>query len=165
MNCHTWGGRSCSSRVIRHSSSIAHSSSTGPSRKAFSSAASLGLGNASSLLQFGLPPNSSASHHTVPASSASCSVCEIGGRILRKIFSRRLEMRMRRTCGTKMMTLATKISVRSRDEIKVIFLGRFVTPVKTRLYILVRLLSRQPEGERRGHSSCYPLSSLLQPSM
>ena len=36
-----------------------------------------------SLRQLGAPVNSSPSHHTVPASSASFSVCDIAGRSLR----------------------------------------------------------------------------------
>src|SRR4029078_6705861 len=76
MYCQTLGGRSRSSCVTYQSLTIRHSSSTGPSRKAFSSADSVGFGYASSFFQSGLPLKSSASHHTVPASIASRSVCD-----------------------------------------------------------------------------------------
>src|SRR5260370_38424604 len=76
---HTSGGRSRSSQVIRHSSSMRQSSSTGPSRNACSSSDSVAGGTARSFAQFGLPLNRSASHHTSPASIASRSVSESVG--------------------------------------------------------------------------------------
>ena len=83
MNCQTSGGRSFSSWVIFQSSHHAaqlfdraveerlllrRSASASAWRAACSSP--------------GLPLNSSPSHHTVPASSASCSVCDTCGRRL-----------------------------------------------------------------------------------
>ena len=47
---------------------------------ALSAAESCGGLAASSFSHFGAPVNSSPSHHTVPASSASFSVCDIAGR-------------------------------------------------------------------------------------
>ena len=44
MNCHACGGRSSSSCETSQSFTIAHNSSTGPSRKARSSADSFGIG-------------------------------------------------------------------------------------------------------------------------
>jgi hypothetical protein len=55
------------------------SSSHGPSMNACSSAVSLGACADRSLFQSGRPVNSSPSHHTVPASSASRSVSDIDG--------------------------------------------------------------------------------------
>src|SRR5574340_1182676 len=85
MNCQTSGGRSARLCVMSQSSSIAHNCSTSLSRKACSAVLSPHLGKASSLFQSGCPLNRSPSHHTVPASIASCSVAEICGRVLRKI--------------------------------------------------------------------------------
>src|SRR6516164_1755288 len=76
---HTSGGRSRSSQVMRHSSSMRQSSSTGPSRNACSSPESVAGGTARSLAQSGLPLKRSASHHTSPASIASRSVSESVG--------------------------------------------------------------------------------------
>ena len=56
-------------------------SSQGPSMKACSSAVSTGLGCDSSAAHFGAPENSSPSKPTVPASSATRSVSDSGGRI------------------------------------------------------------------------------------
>src|ERR1700675_4551766 len=75
----TSGGKSRSSQVMVQSSSISHSSSTGPSRNACSSAESVAFGVAKSFDQSGLPVNNSASHHTSPASSASRSVSDMVG--------------------------------------------------------------------------------------
>src|ERR1700736_1086594 len=75
----TSGGRSRHSQLIFHSSSIAQSASTGPWRKACSSAVSAACGYCSSFAQSGLPANRSASHQTSPASSASRSVSDIAG--------------------------------------------------------------------------------------
>ena len=47
--------------------------------KACSSAVSCGALLANNFSNFGLPVNSSPSHHTVPASSASFSVCDMEG--------------------------------------------------------------------------------------
>jgi hypothetical protein len=66
---------------------MAQTSSQGPSTKACSSAESFGAGIASILFQSGLPENRSASHHTVPASIASFSVCDMSGRMRRNIAS------------------------------------------------------------------------------
>src|SRR5215831_2666091 len=76
---HTCGGRSRSSQVMRHSSSMRQSSSTGPSRNACSSGESVAGGTARSFPQSGLPLKRSASHHTSPASIASRSVSESVG--------------------------------------------------------------------------------------
>src|SRR5581483_11079667 len=72
-------GKSRHSQLIFQSSSMAQSSSTGPSRKARSSSVSVAAGNASSFDQSGLPVKRSASHQTSPASSASRSVSDIDG--------------------------------------------------------------------------------------
>src|SRR5438477_3672220 len=79
MKSQASGGRSRHSQLIFQSSSIAQSSSTGPSRKVFSSAVSTACGYASNFDQSGLPVKRSASHQTSPASSASRSVSDIGG--------------------------------------------------------------------------------------
>src|SRR5713226_8964579 len=79
MNSQASGGRSRSSQLIFQSSQSAQSSSTGPSRKACSSAESFAFGVASNFDQSGLPVNNSASHHTSPASSASRSVSDMVG--------------------------------------------------------------------------------------
>src|SRR6266568_5360957 len=79
MKSQTSGGRSRHSQLIFQSSSIAQSSSTGPLRKARSSAVSVAGAYASNFDQSGLPVNRSASHQTSPASSASRSVSDIGG--------------------------------------------------------------------------------------
>src|ERR1700733_9422625 len=79
MKSQTSGGRSRHSQLIFHSSSMAQSSSTGPLRKASSSAVSAAGAVARSFDQSGLPVNKSASHHTSPASSASRSVSDIAG--------------------------------------------------------------------------------------
>src|SRR3954464_5366510 len=80
MNSQTSGGRSRHSQLIFQSSSIAQSSSTGPLRKAFSSALSSAGAEAISFDQSGLPVKRSASHQTSPASKASRSVSDIAGR-------------------------------------------------------------------------------------
>src|ERR1039458_5902241 len=79
MKSQTSAGRSRHSQLIFQSSSIAQSSSTGPLRKAFSSAVSVAGAVASSFDQSGLPVKRSASHQTSPASSASRSVSDIAG--------------------------------------------------------------------------------------
>src|SRR6516162_8844141 len=96
---HTCGGRSRSSQLMRHSSSMRQSSSTGPSRNACSSGDSVAGGTARSFPQSGLPLKRSASHHTSPASIASRSVSESVGNTCcaqRKIG---LEIRSRRSEG------------------------------------------------------------------
>ena len=85
-NSHTCGGMSPRSWVMFQSSSMRHSSSHGPARNACSSADSCGGLAASSFSQRGAPVNSSPSHHTVPASSASFSVCDIEGSSFRYAF-------------------------------------------------------------------------------
>src|SRR5580658_642969 len=80
MKSHTSGGRSRHSQLIFQSSSIAQSSSTGPLRKAFSSAVSTAGASLSNFDQSGLPVKRSASHQTSPASSASRSVSDIEGK-------------------------------------------------------------------------------------
>src|ERR1700680_4124298 len=79
MKSQASGGRSRHSQLIFQSSSMAQSSSTGPLRKAFSSAVSVAGAFASSFDQSGLPVKRSASHQTSPASSASRSVSDIAG--------------------------------------------------------------------------------------
>ena len=83
MKSHTCGGRSARRCVMSQSSIIRHSSSHGPSMNACSSAVSCGGVADSSFSQSGPPVNSSPSHQTVPASSASCSVCDIDGSMRR----------------------------------------------------------------------------------
>ena len=100
MYCQTSGGRSFSSWVISQSSHMRHRSSTGPSRKACSSGVNLGFGVLSNLFQSGRPLNNSPSHQTVPASSASCSVCETWGKALRNQLSSGSLISARRSCGT-----------------------------------------------------------------
>ena len=79
MKAQASGGRSRNSQVIFHSSSMAQSSSTGPSRNACSSAVSFAGGERQQFRQSGLPVNSSPSHQMSPASSASRSVSDIAG--------------------------------------------------------------------------------------
>src|ERR1019366_8053182 len=79
MKSQTSGGRSRNSQLIFQSSSIAHSSLTGPLRNACSSGVSVAGALASSFDQSGLPVNRSASHQTSPASSASRSVSDMVG--------------------------------------------------------------------------------------
>ena len=79
---HTCGSRSAWTWVVSQSLVILQTSSTGPSRKACSSAVSVGFGCASRSAHFGAPEKSSPSKPTVPASSAVFSVSESGGRIL-----------------------------------------------------------------------------------
>src|SRR4051812_16978168 len=79
MKSQACGGRSRHSQLIFQSSSIAHSSLTGPWRNASSSAVRVAGAVASNFAQSGLPVNRSASHQTSPASSASRSVSDIGG--------------------------------------------------------------------------------------
>src|SRR6266581_671766 len=62
---------------------MAQSCSVSLSRNESSSALSFGEGKARNLRQSGFPEKSSPSHHTVPASIASRSVCDIGGRMAR----------------------------------------------------------------------------------
>ena len=64
---------------MSQSSTLRQSSSHGPSMNACSSAERVGAFAASSFDQSGRPVNSSPSHHTVPASSASRSVSDIVG--------------------------------------------------------------------------------------
>ena len=100
INSQTWGGRSFNSWVISQSSHMRQSSSTGPSRNACSSGLNRGFGIASNLFQSGLPLKSSPSHQTVPASSASCSVCEICGNALRNQCNKGSLISARRNGGT-----------------------------------------------------------------
>src|SRR5437660_4716834 len=79
MKSQASGGRSRHSQLIFQSSSIAQSSSTGPLRKACSSAVSVAGAYASNFDQSGLPVKRSASHQMSPASSASRSVSDIDG--------------------------------------------------------------------------------------
>jgi hypothetical protein len=83
MKDHTSGDRSARVWVMSQSSSIAHKSSHGPSRKACSAGVSTGTFADMSFAQSGPPVNNSPSHHTVPASNASRSVLDIGGSIFR----------------------------------------------------------------------------------
>ena len=83
MYCQTFGGRSRWTWVVSQSVMSSHSSSVSTSRKRCSSGDSVGGCTARSLFQSGLPEKRSPSHQTVPASIASFSVCDIGGRILR----------------------------------------------------------------------------------
>jgi len=73
--------------VVSQSEIIAHSVSTSWSRKCCSSAVSCARGSDTSADHAGRPEKSSPSQPTVPASSASRSVCDIGGITLRKIRS------------------------------------------------------------------------------
>ena len=69
----------------------------------------------SSRRQFGRPEKSSPSHHTVPASSASRSVCDIGGISLRNAASTPSLMSLRRSAGTASASAnATKRTVNNR---------------------------------------------------
>ncbi len=105
MNCQTSGGKSARWWVMSQSFSIAHSCSTSLSRKACSSSLKAGLGKASSLSQSGCPLNRSPSHHTVPASIASCSVAEMGGSILRNSLSTAPLITVRRNTGIPKNTM------------------------------------------------------------
>ena len=102
INAQTSGGRSPRSCAMSHSSSMRQSSSQGPSMKACSSSDSFGAGLDISRCQFGMPENNSPSHQTLPASSASRSVSDIDGNMLRYtssagrvIFSRRSSVKFR----------------------------------------------------------------------
>src|SRR5215467_10131758 len=109
---HTCGGRSRSSQVMRHSSSMRQSSSTGPSRNACSSSDSVAGGTARSFAQSGLPLKRSASHHTSPASIASRSVSESVGSTCcaqRKIG---LEIKSRRNEGALIEASARVVDVK-----------------------------------------------------
>jgi hypothetical protein len=75
----TAGGRSPRLWVTSQSSYMRQSSSQAPSMKACSSPVSCGARAANNFSNFGLPVNSSPSHQTVPASSASFSVCDMVG--------------------------------------------------------------------------------------
>src|SRR5258708_39490636 len=79
MKSQTSGGRSRNSQLIFQPSSMAHSSSTGPFRKASSSDVTVAGALASSFDQSGFPVNRTASHQTTPTSSASPSGTDIGG--------------------------------------------------------------------------------------
>src|SRR6266571_500527 len=79
---------------------MAQSCSVSLSRNESSSALSFGEGKARNLRQSGLPENSSPSHHTVPASIASRSVCDIGGRMARYHASSGLATSARRKGAT-----------------------------------------------------------------
>src|SRR3979490_2735567 len=79
MKSQTSPGRSRHSQLIFQSSSIAHSSSTGPLRNASSSGVRVAGALASSFDQSGVPVKRSASHQTSPASSASRSVSDMVG--------------------------------------------------------------------------------------
>src|SRR5688500_4033028 len=84
---------------MSQSSSILHSSSQGPSMNACSSGDRRGTLADSNLLHFGAPVNSWPSHHTVPASSASRSVCDMGGSNLMYAFRKRRLMGALRSGG------------------------------------------------------------------
>ena len=99
MNCHTCGGRSLWTLAASQSFAIAQSFSVSSSRKRCSSAVSVGCGVARSLDQSGRPEKRSPSHHTVPASSASRSVCDIGGISLRNAASTPSLTSLRRSVG------------------------------------------------------------------
>src|SRR6266446_2209289 len=99
----TSGGRSRSSQVMRQSSSMWQSASTGPSRNACSSAESFAGGKARSFCQSGLPLKSSPSHHTSPASIASRSVAERLGSARRAKPKMGLVIQSRRKEGSLML--------------------------------------------------------------
>src|SRR4051812_16284635 len=96
MKSQTSLGRSRHSQLIFHSSSMAQRVSTGPLRKASSSAVKVAGAVASNFDQSGLPVKSSASHHTSPASSASRSVSDIAGSTVRAQEKIGLVMKSRR---------------------------------------------------------------------
>src|SRR6266404_2477687 len=102
----TSGGRSRSSQVMRQSSSMRQSASTGPSRNACSSAESFAGGKARSFCQLGLPLKSSPSHHTSPASIASRSVAERRGKARRAKPKMGLVIQSRRKEGSLMQVSA-----------------------------------------------------------
>ena len=77
--CQTLSGSSRRCHTSQ-SSVMRHTSSTGPSMNACSAGVRSGYGCARMRLVSGLPENSSPSTQTVPASMASCSVCEMTGR-------------------------------------------------------------------------------------
>ncbi len=99
MYCQTGCGRSRWTWVVSQSVTMLHRVSTSLSRKLRSSAVSAGRGAARSLRQSGLPENSSPSHQTVPASIASRSVCDIGGRTLANAEKMPSVMSLRRSAG------------------------------------------------------------------
>ena len=96
INCQTGSGKSWCFSQISQSSSIRHNSSTGPLIKACSRSLSSGAGCRNRRRQRGLPLNNSASHQTVPASSASRSVGESFGITFRYTLKSRLLINSRR---------------------------------------------------------------------
>ena len=77
---------------------------------ACSSAVSLGACADRSLFQSGRPVNSSPSHHTVPASSASRSVSDIVGSMRRYVFRNGLVMKRSRKASTLSSAMAPNTS-------------------------------------------------------
>jgi hypothetical protein len=110
MKSQTFGGRSPSSWLTSHSSIIEHNSSTGPSRKACSSAVSFGAAASVSFCQRGAPENSSPSHQTEPASRASRSVDDMEGSMRRYMDSRGRVILDRRNSGTLSATMPANSS-------------------------------------------------------
>src|ERR1700722_1039019 len=155
MKSQTSGGRSRHSQLIFQSSSIAQSSSTGPLRKAFSSAVSVAGASLSSFDQSGLPVKRSASHQTSPASSASRSVSDIDGNTPRARAKIGLVMKSRRklmaiSCGwehcailerphmpkdhsTLAESMKIEVAFRVEDELKLIAAGVKLITVKRRV--------------------------------
>ncbi len=111
-----WSGMMFQSWLMLQASDIWQSSSTGPSKNACSSAVSVGTGADSNLLQFGFPLKISPSHQTVPASIATCSVSEIGGRILRIIFSAGLDTNFMRTSGIENTKVASVVTINNNAK-------------------------------------------------
>ena len=109
------GGRSPSLVVVGRSS-IAQSSSTGPSRKACSRSESGRGTNWSNLRQSGVPENRSRSHQTVPASSAIRSVSPITGNSgAIRLMTDRLTILRRRAGRPNTSTSTKKRTTRMRN--------------------------------------------------
>jgi hypothetical protein len=117
MNCHAVAVRSRWTALASQSLVMAQSASVSSSTKRCSSSLSVGMGVESRRDQSGRPEKSSPSHHTVPASSASRSVCDIGGITLRYSESTPSLMSLRRSEGidngiarTTNATIRTRVS-------------------------------------------------------
>ena len=117
INCQTGAGKSWCLSQISQSSSIRHNSSTGPLINACSRSLSAGEGCLNRRRQRGFPLNNSASHQTVPASSASRSVEEsLGMTFLNRLNNRLLMNRRRRGLTANPARLAVVIPNDQRNQ-------------------------------------------------
>ena len=128
-NCHAAGDKSWCTCVASQSSVKRHNSEHSLSRKDCSAGVSFGAGYASNFSHWGLPENSSPSHHTVPASSASCSVCDILGRIFLYTANTGPVIIRRRRPGTP-NTAITIIAIKINSSQNMIFSSRSSSPTE-----------------------------------